>query len=347
METGRPGPWILTVERGPSAGAGGRRRGQVRFCPFWRSSSGRCPLPPLGPEGGDPATAALLRRPPPLPVRCRRIAAATGGWASSREGRAGSPPGERSPAAVLAARRGALMDLTACVSATVCSLQRRRRRPGPARPVRPPRASEVRVPGPESGGGEGEGAGEGRGGGGAITPSPPPAGSTRAPCGARTTPASRACPRRRLLLLLSPAAAPFRPSTRPQAGAARPQAGGGCQAARPRALPSSGRRRAERGARAEGTPRRGARRPPGRAVLGRAVPGRAAAARGGRRRARGRRWARRAARSPQGEREPAAGARPGVQTGDGWCGGGSSSLAPGSLSGLTPANMQNYRPGRS
>ncbi|XP_032184536.1 uncharacterized protein C10orf95-like [Mustela erminea] len=171
------------------------------------------------------------------------------------------------------------------------------------------------------------------------------------PCPARAAPArfraSRACPRRRLLLLLSPAAAPFRPSTRPQAGAARPQAGGGCQAARPRALPSSGRRRAERGARAEGTPRRGARRPPGRAVLGRAVPGRAAAARGGRRRARGRRWARKAARSPQGEREPAAGARPGVQTGDGWCGGGSSSLAPGSLSGLTPANMQNYRPGRS
>uniref|UniRef100_A0A8I3NEF4 Platelet-derived growth factor subunit A n=2 Tax=Canis lupus familiaris TaxID=9615 RepID=A0A8I3NEF4_CANLF len=61
------------------AGAGGRRRGPVRVCPFWRSSSGRCPLPPLGPEGGEPATAALLRRPPPLPVRCRRIAAGTGG----------------------------------------------------------------------------------------------------------------------------------------------------------------------------------------------------------------------------------------------------------------------------
>ncbi|CAK7303366.1 Platelet-derived growth factor subunit A [Vulpes lagopus] len=61
------------------AGAGGRRRGPVRVCPFWRSSSGRCPLPPLGPEGGERATAALLRRPPPLPVRCRRIAAGTGG----------------------------------------------------------------------------------------------------------------------------------------------------------------------------------------------------------------------------------------------------------------------------
>lgn len=97
METGRQGPWILTVERGPSAGAGGRRRGPVRFCPFWRSSSGRCPLPPLGPEGGEPATAAPLRRPPPLPVRCRRIAAGTGGWASSREGRAGSPAGRAEP----------------------------------------------------------------------------------------------------------------------------------------------------------------------------------------------------------------------------------------------------------
>lgn len=247
---------------------------------------------------------------------------------------------------MLGARRGALMDFTACVSARVCSLRRRRRRPGPARPVRPPRASEVRVRGPESGGGEGEGAGEGRGGGGAITPSPPPAGSTRAPCGARTTPASRACPRL-LLFSTAAAAARVRPCTRPEAGTARPRAGGGCQAARPRALPGSGRRRAERGARAEGTPRRGARRPPGRAVLGRAVRGRAAAARGGRRRARGRRWARRAARSPQGERESAAGVRPGVQTGDGWCGGGGSSLAPGSLSGLTPANMQNYRPGRS
>uniref|UniRef100_A0A8C0DZP5 Platelet-derived growth factor subunit A n=1 Tax=Balaenoptera musculus TaxID=9771 RepID=A0A8C0DZP5_BALMU len=79
MERGRQGPMIQTVERGRSAGAGGGRRGPARFCPFWRSSSGRCPLPPLGPERGEPATAALRRRPPPLPVRCCRIAAGTGG----------------------------------------------------------------------------------------------------------------------------------------------------------------------------------------------------------------------------------------------------------------------------
>ncbi|CAN0495638.1 unnamed protein product [Rangifer tarandus platyrhynchus] len=52
---------------------------------------------------------------------------------------------------------------------------------------------------------------------------------------------------------------------------------------------------------------------------------------------------------PAARRESASPRRawPGVQTGDGWCGGSGSSLAPGSLSGLTPANMQNYRPGRS
>lgn len=77
--------------RGRSSRAGGGRRGPARFCPFWRSSSGRCPLPPLGPERGEPATAALLRPPPPLPVRCCRAAAGTGGWANSREGRPGSP----------------------------------------------------------------------------------------------------------------------------------------------------------------------------------------------------------------------------------------------------------------
>lgn len=84
----------------------GGGRGPARFCPFWRSSSGRCPLPPLGPERGEPATAALLRRPPPLPVRCCRTAAGTGGWASSREGRAGSP-GRRAKPPRLCSERGA------------------------------------------------------------------------------------------------------------------------------------------------------------------------------------------------------------------------------------------------
>lgn len=42
-------------------------------------------------ERGERETAVLLQRPPPLPARCRRIAAGTEGWASSREGRSGSP----------------------------------------------------------------------------------------------------------------------------------------------------------------------------------------------------------------------------------------------------------------
>ena len=252
------------------------------------------------------------------------------------------------PAAVLGAGSGALMDFTACVSACVCSLRRRRRRrPGPARPVRPPHASEVRVRGPESGGGGGEGAGEGRGGGGAITPSPPPAGSTRAPCGARTTPASRACPR--LLLLscrrrrrrrrLGPAPA-LRPARRGpgRAAAARRSGRGLCPA------------RAGGGRSAAPEPR--ARR--GGAHAGRrAAPCWAAPCPAGRRRleeAGGERGAGGGRAGPPAARRESASPRrawPGVQTGDGWCGGSGSSLAPGSLSGLTPANMQNYRPGRS
>lgn len=265
----------LDPDRGkrPESRGGGRGRGPgpACFCPFWRRSSGRCPLLPLGPERrvgfcGGPSPAR------PVPQDCSWLA---------REGGQARGRGARSPggAAVLGAGREAWMDFTARVIACVCS----RQRPGPARPVRPPRASEVRVPGPESGGGDREGAGEGHGGG-AITPSPPPAGSTRASRGARTTPASWACPRLFPCRRRGGAGPILRPPAGPRGEAT---GGGGCQSARPRVLPGSGRRRAERGRAAEG-----ARRPPGRAVLGRAVPGlaaaAAAAARKGRRRAQGR-----------------------------------------------------------
>lgn len=141
-----PGSQPWKEARGRGAGAG-------LLLPFLASSSGRCPLLPLGPERGE----ASRRR--------RRF---RGGLLHSPSGAAGlqleleggqlEGGARRALVAVLGAGRGACMDLTACVSACVCSL---RRRPGPTRPVRPPRASEVRVPGRESGGGEREGQGRG------------------------------------------------------------------------------------------------------------------------------------------------------------------------------------------
>lgn len=60
--------------------------------PFLAQQLWALPLTAAGArERGEPETAVLLQRPPPLPARCRRIAAGTKGWASSREGRSGSP----------------------------------------------------------------------------------------------------------------------------------------------------------------------------------------------------------------------------------------------------------------
>ncbi|KAK2116507.1 hypothetical protein P7K49_003393 [Saguinus oedipus] len=300
-------------ERPERRGGGGGRLSR----PFWRSSSGRCPLPPLGPERGEPATAALLRRPPPSPPGAAGLQLALeGGQARGR----GAEPRR-------GAGRGALMDLAACASACVL----------PAAAAAAPEPCRVRTnPACFRGAGPGPGIRGRRGGGGGggarrrrynplfaagrlhtrALRSPPNSGKPGLPA-----------PPPPPLPAAAAAEAPAGPCARPQAragGAARPRTGGGCQAARPRALPGPGGRRAERGGGAEGAPRRGARRPPDCAVLGRVVPCRAAVARGGRRRARGRRWTRRAAGSPQGEREPVAGAGPGVQTGDRWRGGGPS-----------------------
>ncbi|XP_019492958.1 PREDICTED: uncharacterized protein LOC109380136 [Hipposideros armiger] len=163
----KPGPPLtrdslpLLLWRGGGRGPGsqpwkearGRGAGAGLLLPFLASSSGRCPLLPLGPERGEAS---------------RRRRSFRGGLLHSPSGAAGLQleleggqleGGARgAPVAVLGAGHGAWMDLTACVSACVCSL---RRRPGPTRPVRPPHASEVRVPGPESGGGAREGQGRG------------------------------------------------------------------------------------------------------------------------------------------------------------------------------------------
>lgn len=156
----------LKPDRGKRPKRRGGGRGRPAFALFGVAALGAalcCRWGPREARRGEPATAAASSPPRPVPQDC------------SCRRRVGKPEGgaRRAAAAVLGAGRGAWMDFTACVSACVCSL-RRRRRPGLARPVRPPRASEVRVPSPESGGGEREGAGEGRGGGGAITPSPRP-----------------------------------------------------------------------------------------------------------------------------------------------------------------------------
>uniref|UniRef100_A0AAA9RZK7 Platelet-derived growth factor subunit A n=3 Tax=Bovinae TaxID=27592 RepID=A0AAA9RZK7_BOVIN len=285
----------------PGRGAGGG--GRLAFALFGVAALGAALCRRWGPREASRRRRRFCGRLLPSPSGAAGLQLALGGGQTLGRGARGAPGSARSPGGCARGQARGL-DGFYCLRERVCVLTAAAAGPCPARSA--PTRFRGAGPGPGIRGRRGGG-----GGGGAlrcaITPSPPPAGSTRAPHGARTTPASRACPRRLLLLLLCRRRR--RRRLGPQARAARPRAGGGCQAERPRALPGSGRRRAERGAGAEGAPRRGARRPPGRAVLGRAVPGRAAAAaaRGGRRRARGRWWARRAARSPQGEREPAPG----------------------------------------
>ncbi|KAL4669675.1 hypothetical protein H8959_008229 [Pygathrix nigripes] len=119
-------------ERPERRGGGGDRLSR----PFWRSSSGRCPLPPLGPERGEPATAALLRRPPPSPPGAAGLQLALeGGQARGR----GAEPRR-------GAGRGALMDLAACASA--CVLPAAAAAPGPCRVRTNPARFRGAGPGP-------------------------------------------------------------------------------------------------------------------------------------------------------------------------------------------------------
>lgn len=170
---------------------------------------------------------------------------------------------------------GALMGLLPA-RACVCSL--RPRGPCPARSA--PRASGCGS-GPGIRGRRGGGGGEGRARGLSTPPRRRPA--PRAPAG-RTTPASRACPRRLLLLLLcrrrrrrrrSAPARPSRPARRGpgRAAAARRSGRGRCARLGP-AEAEGGALRRSRG-RAPRRAHAGRRAAP---VLGRAVPGRAAAA---------------------------------------------------------------------
>ncbi|KAM5217071.1 platelet-derived growth factor subunit A isoform 1-T1 [Hipposideros larvatus] len=76
MARGRQGPWIPTVERGPRAGGGGRPAFALFGVQLWALPSAAAGARE---RRGEPATAELPRRPPPLPVRCRRIAAGIGG----------------------------------------------------------------------------------------------------------------------------------------------------------------------------------------------------------------------------------------------------------------------------
>lgn len=213
------------------------------------------------------------------------------------------------------------MDLAACVSACVVTAVAVAAGPDLARET--PARFRGAGPGPESGGGGGgAGAGEGRGGG-AITPSLSPAGSTRASCGARSTPGARpACAfsfsTSSSGLPAAAAAAPARPSALPPArasGAARPRAGwllpGGAaaRAARPRRAEGGAPRRS-RGRAAEGRTQAAGPRcagPPCRARPGAAV-------------ARGRPGDRLSG-LPVAFSEAAVGTGPSVQTGDRWCGG--------------------------
>lgn len=313
-----------------------RGAGAACFCPFWRRSSGRCPLLPLGPERGEarragdrggllpsPSGAAGLQLPP-------EGGQARGRGAPSRGGRARS------------GARG--LDGFHCLRERVCVLTAAAAAAGPCPAGAAP--ARFRGAGPEPGI---RGRREGGGGGGARRRrryNPLPAAGrlhTRAPEEPaqlrHAGPARASC---------SPggAGSVLRP---PQARAARPRAGG-------RRLPSGAAAGAARLGPAEGGARRRSR--------GRAAEGRTQAAgprRAGPRRARpgggGGESRPEASSGPavgaQGRPQPAGSARAGgwawrgVQTGDGRRGGGGSSLAPGSFSGLTPANMQNYRPGRS
>lgn len=239
---------------GPSAGRGPGRLS----CPFWRSSSGRCPLLPLGPE-----REASRRRPcfcsgllPSPPGAAGLQLALKGGQARGR-----GAPG--APAPVGSEPRAPSLGGFSCLRERVCghcSGGGGRARSGPRDPcalLRCGSRAGIR-------GRRGAGAGEGRGGG-AITPSLSPAGSTRASCGARSTPGARpACAfsfsTSSSGLPAAAAAAPARPSARPPArasGAARPRAGwllpGGAAAgaARPRRAEGGARRRS-RGRAAEG-----------------------------------------------------------------------------------------------
>lgn len=82
MERGRQGPWIPTVERGRAPGRGA---GAGLLLPFLASQLWRCPLLPLGPDRRVGFCGGLL----PSPTGAAGLQlAGTGGWASSREGRA-------------------------------------------------------------------------------------------------------------------------------------------------------------------------------------------------------------------------------------------------------------------
>lgn len=111
MERGRLEHWILTVGSGPSAGRGPSRLS----CPFWRSSSGRCPLLPLGPE-----REASQRRPcfcsgllPSPPGAAGLQLALKGGQARGR-----GAPGARAP--VGSEPRAPSLDGCSCLRERVC-----------------------------------------------------------------------------------------------------------------------------------------------------------------------------------------------------------------------------------
>ncbi|KAK7806490.1 hypothetical protein U0070_017482 [Myodes glareolus] len=131
---GRLEPWIRTVGSGPSAGRGPGRLS----CPFWRSSSGRCPLLPLGPE-----REASRRRPcfcsgllPSPPGAAGLQLALKGGQARGR-----GAPG--APAPVGSEPRAPSLDAFSCLRERVCghcSGGGGRARSGPRDPYALPRS---------------------------------------------------------------------------------------------------------------------------------------------------------------------------------------------------------------
>lgn len=141
------------------AGAPGRGReaGPARFCPFGVAALSAATLPPLGPErrAGDGSFCGRLL---PSHPSAAGLQLALGVEQARGGGARGAPGSARSPGGCARGQAQGLDGFTACASALCAPLRPRR---GPARPVRPPRASEVPGPGPGIRGGEGRG-GEGR-----------------------------------------------------------------------------------------------------------------------------------------------------------------------------------------